>query len=290
MQVTKKSGLGGRGLSAILSSVTKKDELNAKDSNIKDLKLDCIIPGRSQPRKHIDQNSLNELASSIKSQGLIQPIVVRLVDKGVYEIIAGERRWRAAEIAGLKTIPCVIKNVDEFSAHAISLIENIQRSNLNPLEESLAYQKLINEFNLTHQQISDAVGKPRTTISNSLRLLSLSDYVKNLLKENKIDVGHCKLLGGLNSSQQKKYADLCVNNGLSVRALEKLIMTTPGKTSTQNKKTAKKKEVDIVKLENKLSDLFATKVNISHSKRGSGKITIHYHSIEEFEGLLEHFK
>lgn len=289
MQLTKKSGLGGRGLSAILSTVAKKEEqFSSSDINIKDLNIESIIPGRSQPRKVIDETPLNELADSIKSQGLIQPIVVRLVDKGVYEIIAGERRWRAANIAGLKTIPCVIKNVDEFSAHAISIIENIQRSQLNPLEESLAYQKLMNEFNLTHQQISDAVGKPRATISNSLRLLSLSEHVKKLLNEGFLDVGHCKLLAGLNSGLQKKYADITVEEQLSVRGLEKIILSSGSKNST-TKKTPKKKEIDVIKLENKLSELFAAKVSISHSKRGSGKITIHYHSVEEFDGILQHF-
>lgn len=268
----------GRGLEALFTEDVEDKEL------IKELKIIEIEPDKFQPRKKFDEEGLAELADSIKKHGIIQPIIVKKQETGFYKIIAGERRWRAAKIAGLKEIPAMIKDYNENEMLEVSLIENIQRENLNPLEESEAYNKLINEFNLTQEEISERVGKSRSAIANSLRLLNLSDDIKLLITDEKLTGGHARALLSLaDESLRKEAAEKIIKQGMSVREAEKYVK------SLHNIKTSKNKEKEIVKnpyqyLEETLSKKLCTKVKI-HSGEKRGKIEIEYYSEDELENI-----
>ena len=280
---TKKRGLG-RGLDALLSH--PKVGGHAKET--KKLPIDLLQRGKYQPRTEFDPVQLQELADSISAQGIIQPIVVRPISGNNYEILAGERRWRAAQLAGLQDVEVVINDVDDRAAIAISLIENIQRENLNILDESEALQRLINEFEMTHQQAADAVGRSRAAVSNLLRLLELGQEAKESLRAGKIEMGHGRALLALNESQQSTMVNKVVVGGLSVRATEAMVKRAL--KSGEEKKNTLVKDPDVERLEQDISEKLGAKVKISHSRKGDGKIIIQFSSLDELEGVLGHFK
>ena len=289
----------GRGLEALLSkpiadtaSVTGAD----KDT-LRNIPLELLQRGKYQPRIDMRQDTLEDLANSIKSQGVVQPIIARLLKKTDgetqrYEIVAGERRWRAAQMAGLTDIPTVVRVVPDDAAIAVALIENIQRENLNPLEEAQALDRLIKEFGLTHQEAADAVGRSRVSVSNLLRLLDLSDRVKVMLESRQIEMGHARALLAISSSEhQVEAARQIVRKRLSVRETERLVRRL---LSDQAGKTTKKAETsnnaDIRRLELEVSEKLGAKVRIDHSQKGSGKLVINYNSLDELDGILKHIK
>ena len=260
------------------------------------LPLDLLQRGKYQPRVDMREESLNELADSIKSQGLVQPILVRSIgghgpgESQRYEIIAGERRWRAAQLAGLTEIPAVIREVPDEAAVSMALIENIQREDLNPLEEARALQRLIEEFGLTHQAAAEAVGRSRAAVSNLLRLMDLADEVKELLEQRSIEMGHARALLGLNSRRQQiEVAALVAKKSLSVRDTEALVrrITNPPSTAVKDPKAA---DPDIVRLERELADKLGAKVAFQHSASGKGKLVVNYNSLDELEGILGHIQ
>jgi ParB family chromosome partitioning protein len=281
---TQKRGLG-RGLDVLLSKKSSNDENQAS----KIVAIEFLQRGKYQPRKEFDAEKLQELADSIRAQGIIQPIVVRAAGNNQYEILAGERRWRAAQIAGLKDVAVVIKDVDDRSAIAISLIENIQREDLNPLDESGALLRLIEEFDLTHQQAADAVGRSRAAVSNLLRLLELSEKVKELLREGKIEMGHGRALLALSPEQQVAAALTIAKKGLSVRAAEALVKQAL-KADDVTADQSPQPDPDVERLKSGLAEKLGAQVDIQHAASGKGKIIIHYGSLDEMEGVLKHFK
>lgn len=282
----KKRGLG-RGLDALLGDVTKSEPLSKQQHTPDTLPVEYLQRGKYQPRKDINPEKLQELAHSIKMQGIIQPIVVRELAQNRYEIIAGERRWRAAQLAGLADVPVVIKDIDDHAAMAIALIENIQREDLNPLEEAEALKRLLEEFSMTHQQIADAIGKSRTTITNLLRLIDLQPEVKELLMNKQLDLGHAKALLALDGNKQIEAAKRIAQDDLSVRAAEQLI-----KNIQQAPKLTKPKTVDndTLRLQNELTAKLGAKVIIDHKDNGTGKLVINYTSLEELDGIIEQIK
>ena len=274
----------GRGLDALLG----KDEEASGGETLKTVKLEELQPGKYQPRTRMDQASLEELARSLKSQGVMQPILARTLGKGRYEIIAGERRWRAAKIAGLREIPVVIREVPDSAALAMALIENIQRENLNPLEEATGIHRLINEFKMTHQEAAEAVGRSRAATSNLLRLLNLPQSVQALLYDGNIDMGHARALLALEGRRQEELAKRVAERGLSVRETEKLVQDI---LNPKQKKPGKlKTSRDILRFEEELSEKFGTKVEIKPGKKGAGKLVISYASHEHLDDLLSKFK
>ena len=286
----KKTGLG-RGLDALLSTASAPKEegktTTPQQDGLQHLPIDKIQRGQYQPRLHIRQEALEELADSIRAQGVVQPIVVRPVG-GKYELIAGERRWRAAQLAELQEIPAVIREIDDQAAAAMSLIENIQREDLNPLEESMALQRLINEFELTHQQVADAVGRSRTAVTNLLRLLELEEETKKLLDDGLLEMGHARALLALTGPDQVTAARHIAQKGLSVRETERYVKAF---TSKKDKpKTSRKRSPDIVRLENDLSDTLGAPVHIQYDNKGKGKIVIAYSNLDELDGILAHIK
>lgn len=284
---TKKRGLG-RGLDALLGAKPKDNNAAVEDtSNLTELDVDVIQPGKYQPRTKMDMMKLRELADSIKAQGMVQPVIVRSIGKNSYEIIAGERRWRAAQIAELSKIPVVIRDVDDRQTIAMALIENIQREDLNPLEEAIALQRLIEEFELTHQQAAEAVGRSRVAVSNLLRLLDLHKDVKKLLDDGALEMGHARALLALEKNQQLKAAHEIVSKAMSVRATEKFIKNY-GKEKVETPKPSIDK--DIQKLEQDLTEKLCSSVSIQHSKNGKGKLVINYHSVDELDGILARIK
>jgi len=270
----------GRGLDALLSGGIKESEDVLRDLNVTQLK-----PGKYQPRSHMNETLLNELAASIKSQGIMQPILVRELSSGSYEIIAGERRWRAAQLAGLTQVPVLVRKVADNVALAMALIENIQREDLNPLEEATGIQRLIDEFKMTHQAAADAVGRSRSAASNLLRLLKLPQAIQDLLSENKLDMGHARALLGLeNAVQQITAANKIAVEGLSVREAEQLVQKlTHSVKNTGNKKIADR---DILGLQERIAERLGTKVGIMHGKKGSGKLIIEYQSLDQLDDVL----
>lgn len=256
--------------------VDKKEELIHLD-------LDLLQPGKYQPRKDMSPEALEELAHSIRNQGIIQPIVVRPVSNNQYEIIAGERRWRASQLAGVEKIPCIVKAVPDDAAIAIALIENIQREDLNAMEEAIALQRLMQEFELTHQQVADVVGKSRASVSNLLRLNGLNEPVKRLLEYGDIDMGHARALLAIEGEEQTNLARLVAAKELTVRETERLINQTlnppkPVETTT--------KDQDVCRLEQQLIERLGAKVSIAHSSKGKGKIVINYQNLAELDGIL----
>lgn len=283
---TKKRGLG-RGLDALLGGDSRKTVTEQVSNGLAEIPVEWIQPGKYQPRRIIDDEALQELAASIRAQGVMQPIVLRSVGENRYEIIAGERRWRATQLAGLDKIPCVIKEVNDEAAVAMSLIENIQREDLNPMEEALALQRLIEEFDLTHQQVAEAVGKSRAAVSNFLRLINLAPEVTQMLVHGDIEMGHARALLSLTNDQQGKLAREIASSGLNVRQAEALVrkLTSGEKPVSQ----AKKVDSDTKQLENRLSSNLGQPVEIKHTIKGRGKLVIKYNSLDELDGVLSRF-
>jgi ParB family chromosome partitioning protein len=277
----------GRGLDALLSSDAGKPE---PESAIAEVPVEQILRGRYQPRRHFSEESLQELAASIRAQGLMQPVVVRSRPQGGYELIAGERRWRAAQLAGLERIPVVIKEVTDERASAMALIENIQREDLNPLEEAMALQRLKEEFELTQQQVADALGKSRVAVTNLLRLLSLAPPVREMLERGDIEMGHARALLTLDAADQTRYANEISNRQLTVRQAEALVRQhqTRRERPADNARAPEQKDADTRRLEQELSERVGAPVNISHGTGGKGQLVIRYSSLDELEGILTH--
>jgi ParB family chromosome partitioning protein len=284
----KKRGLG-RGLDALLGG--GDDEAPATtldaDGELRTLVVHAIQPGKYQPRHAMDPERLDELAASIKAQGVIQPVVVREIAKDRYELIAGERRWRAAQKAGLTEIPALVKVVPDQAVVAMALIENIQRENLSPLEEAQALSRLIQEFHLTHQETAEAVGRSRAAVSNLLRLLELPAEIKRLLDERKLDMGHARALAALPEDRATLLALQAAEHGWSVRELEEAARRAEMKPKGKAKAAAGARDPNIASLERDLAEKLATRVSIAHAKNGRGKLVIHYHSVDELDGILE---
>lgn len=288
---SKRRGLG-KGLDALLSTAPSKvakapadsaTQLEPTDGMLTELAIDQLVPGKYQPRKDMSSQALEELASSIKAQGIIQPIVVRKVGEQSFEIIAGERRWRAAKQAELSTVPCLVKEVADEAAIAIALIENIQREDLNAMEEAIALQRLLNEFDLTHQEVADAVGKSRTTVSNLLRLNSLNEDVKKLLEYGDIEMGHARALLSLEGEIQSETGKLVAAKELTVRETETLVKKV--QTGEQPKKEPLK-DPETELLIKQLSEQLGAKVAITHNAKGKGKMVISYTSLDELDSII----
>ncbi len=280
MATKQHKGLG-RGLDALLSG--SKSE---KDDVLRDLNVTLLKPGKYQPRSQMDESSLNDLASSIKAQGIMQPILVRQLADSSYEIIAGERRWRAAQIAGLTHVPVLVRSVPDNAALAMALIENIQRENLNPLEEAVGIQRLIDEFKMTHQVAADAVGRSRSAASNLLRLLKLPQIVQAMLMEGKLDMGHARALLPLESAQQILLANKIVLDGLSVREAEQLVQAQDSAEARALRKAKPKASNDTLRLQEEISAVLGTKVEIKSGSKGAGKLVISYGDHDQLDGLL----
>ncbi|HAN69686.1 MULTISPECIES: ParB/RepB/Spo0J family partition protein [Haliea] len=294
----RKRGLG-RGLDALLGAGTQPRELpegdvSAADGDtpqqvLKDLPVDLIQRGKYQPRRDIDPESLQELADSIRAQGIMQPIVVRPVAERKYEIIAGERRWRAAQLAGLDHVPAVVRDVSDEAAIAMALIENIQREDLNPIEEAIALQRLQQEFQLTQQEVADAVGKSRSTVTNLLRLMSLQSDVRLLLERGDLEMGHARALLGIEGTAQSQAARTVVGKGLSVRQTEALVR---GLLARQDQPAEEPPRMDpnIRQLQDDLSQKIGARVQIQHGAKGKGKLVLTYNSLDELDGILSHIR
>jgi ParB family chromosome partitioning protein len=285
MSAAKKRGLG-RGLDALLGGGdTGTASVIEQEGELRSLPIQYIQPGKYQPRRHWNDEALDELAASIKAQGLIQPIVVRAIGKNSYELIAGERRWRAAQRAQLSEIPALVKDVPEVAVPAMALIENIQRQDLTPLEEADAVKRLIDDFDLTHQQAADAVGRSRAAVSNMLRLIDLPASIKRLLDDGKLEMGHARCLLTLPERDAEALALEAARHNWSVRELEDA--ARKAQTAPKGKaKSAPARDPNIDALERELAERFATKVELAHGRGGRGKVVIHYHSNDELEGIL----
>ena len=284
MAPPKLKGLG-RGLDALLAANNDGDRT---EGELQTLPAAELQPGKYQPRTRMDPGSLEELAASIKSQGVMQPILVRpigaMFDAKRYEIIAGERRWRAAQLAGLNEVPCLVREIPDEAALAMSLIENIQREDLNPLEEAAGIQRLIDEFSMTHQQAADAVGRSRPAASNLLRLLQLAPPVQELLMAGDIDMGHARALLPLDGSAQVGLANLIAARGLSVREAERLVHQA---LNPKSKQPAPTPDRDILRLEEEIADQLGATVKIKANNKGVGAVTIHFGSLDQLDGLLD---
>ncbi|HEY9035826.1 MAG TPA: ParB/RepB/Spo0J family partition protein [Pseudomonadales bacterium] len=289
---TKKRGLG-KGLDALIGRSTAKASAPAAtpeptDGALRELPIDLLQRGRYQPRRDMKPEALEELANSIRAQGVMQPIVVRPIPGDRFEIIAGERRWRASQMAGLEKVPALIRDVPDEAAIAMALIENIQREDLNAMEEAQALKRLQDEFGLTHQQVADAVGKSRATVSNLLRLLALNDDVQKLLDHGDLEMGHARALLSLEGRAQSEAARQVVSKGLSVRQTEALVRNQgvakpakPAKSGTS---------ADIRRLEEDLSEKVGVPVSVQHSASGKGKLVLSYNNLDELDGILSHIK
>jgi len=278
----------GRGLGSLIGSIDEVTHVSEQDraSGLSEIDIDRIQRGKYQPRQNFDQQSLQELADSIRSQGIVQPIVVR-PEGDHFELVAGERRWRAAQIAGLQKIPAVVRDLDGKSAAAIALIENLQREDLNPIEQAQALMRLIDEFDLTHQQVADSVGRSRASVSNLLRLLDLADPVKDLVNRGLLDMGHARALLGLIRHDQIEVANIVVNRGFSVRETEALVKQVL-KGGPDKKAVTEKSDPDIRRLETQISEKLGAAVKIKSGKQGSGQLVVSFHNSDELEGILEH--
>lgn len=302
----KKRGLG-RGLDALLGGINREPSAPVavvaqgasegasetgqsvpEQGELRRIAVDLLQPGKYQPRHNMHAESLEDLASSIKAQGVVQPIVVRSIGGGRYEIIAGERRWRAAQMAQLHEIPAVVREVPDEAAIAMALIENIQREDLNPLEEAGALQRLIDEFAMTHQQVAEAVGRSRTAVTNLLRLLALNPDVKQMVDQGELEMGHARALLALQGAPQSAAAKEVVQKGLSVRETEKLIqrLQAPAPAAA----VALKMDPNIQHFETHLAEMLGAKVTIQHGDKGQGKLMIHYNTLDELEGILGHIR
>lgn len=288
----KKRGLG-RGLEMLLSQTGAEvatDSMKIEKEGVKEVSIEKLTAGKYQPRRYFDQDALEALASSIKAQGIIQPIVVRSVKgQDQFEILAGERRWRASQLAGLKTVPVIFKEMTDQEALAVALIENIQRENLNPVETAIALKRLIEEFELTHQEAGDVIGKSRSSITNTLRLLELDEVVQTYLAEMKLDMGHARSLLALPKPKQIEVANRVVNEQLTVRETEQIVKAMMAGTKPAPKK-AVKKDQDVVNLERALSEFLGAVTEIKNKKAGKGEVVIRYNSLEELDGILGKIK
>jgi len=299
--MAKKRGLG-KGLEALLGSgasqikeaateavVVTGGSSSDSDSGFQHLAIDVIQQGRYQPRTNFKPEALQELADSIKAQGVVQPIVVRPLQEtpGRYELVAGERRWRASQLAGLHDIPAIIRDISDQEAMAVALIENIQRQELNPVEEAKALVRLVEEFGLTHQEAADAVGRSRASVSNLLRLLTLETDVRHMLEDGQIEMGHARAILGLESAKQLQAAKEVAKKGLSVRETEQLVRRL-SKPETEKKKASL--DPDTRRLQESISEKLGAKVVFQHGNNGKGKMLIHYNSIDELDGILDHIK
>lgn len=283
--ITKKPQRLGRGLDALLSAYdtpVEKDEL-------RQIPIDQLQRGKYQPRTHMNPEALEDLAASIRAQGVVQPIVVRLLAAGNYEIVAGERRWRAAQLAGLEAVPAVVRKIPDEAAIAIALIENIQRENLNPVEEANAFTRLIDEFHMTHQQVAEAVGRSRAAVTNLLRLLTLNSDVRELLENGKMDMGHARALLALEGKHQNDAAHQVVHRGLSVRETENLVrrlLVNPA----GHKSSGGRMDPDTRALAQRLSEKLGAKVRFRHHAKGKGQLIIEYNTLDELDGILAHIR
>lgn len=296
MMPAKKRGLG-RGLDALLSDVsslatdiqsTLTTESSLKESALKNLAIECLRPSKYQPRHDIQPEALEELAASIRQQGIMQPVVVRALTGGDYEIIAGERRWRAAQLAGLEFIPALVREANDKDVIALALIENLQREDLNPLEEAIALQRLQKEFELTQQQVADAVGKSRSSVTNLLRLLQLHKDVQRMLEHGDLEMGHARALLSLPEAKQLIAARQVVAKAMSVRQTEVLVKKE--QEPPLEKKAKPVVDPNIAKLEERLQASLGANVKIQHSAQGKGKLEIHYTSLTELDGILRHLR
>lgn len=281
---TKRKALG-RGLGALFENSNLD---NDDQESLRQIPIDQLERGRYQPRFTINKGSLKELADSITAQGVVQPIVVRQMNNGKYEIVAGERRWRAAQLAGLETIPSIVRNIPDDAAMAIALIENIQREDLNPMEEAMAMQRLMQEFEMTHQQVAERVGRSRAAVSNYLRLLTLGEEVRKLLETGKLDMGHARALLSLSGAEQLRMGRKVAEGGLTVRQTESLVRKMLDRPAPKKKRRSN--NTDIRNLEQKLSDKLGAKVRIQSGKRGKGKLIIEYNSNDELDGILKRIR
>ncbi|QFU77676.1 ParB/RepB/Spo0J family partition protein [Halioglobus maricola] len=290
----------GRGLDALLGAAAQQQpavqsgeagvaDAPTLDKTLKELPVDLIQRGKYQPRRDMEPESLQELADSIKAQGVMQPIVVRPISDKKFEIIAGERRWRATQLAGLDTIPVVIREVPDEAAIAMALIENIQREDLNPIEEAIALQRLQQEFELTQQEVADAVGKSRSTVTNLLRLMSLQEDVRRLVEHGDLEMGHARALLALDGGDQSHAAGQVVGKGMSVRQTEALVRSMLA-VKEQPAAVPKGLDPNIRHLQDDLSQRLGTKVQIQHSAKGKGKLVLSYSSLDELDGILAHIK
>ena len=287
--MTKKKKRLGRGLDALLSSSDTSSGKGSGDSlsTPNSLPIEVMQPGQYQPRTNMDPESLQELASSIQAQGIIQPILVRPIATDKYEIIAGERRWRAAQIAQLDEVPVLVRHIADEATLAVALIENIQRENLNPVEEAVGLKRLADEFGLTHEEMARSVGRSRTAVTNLLRLLNLSHGAKQLLEHGKIEMGHARALLGLPTEQQDWVAGEVYSKRLNVRQTEELVRKYAGNKKETNK--SKTKSSDIRELEDRLSETLGTKVLVE-DKKGKGKLIIEYKNLDVLDGIIAHIK
>lgn len=293
MSIKKGQSRLGRGLDALLATSQAKSmsvgdvTVDNQQSELRKIPIEQLVPGKYQPRKDMSPEALEELASSIRAQGVIQPIVVRTLVQDSYEIIAGERRWRAAQLAQLDVVPCIVKEVADEAAVAIALIENIQREDLNAMEEAQALLRLMNEFSLTHAEVADAVGKSRTTVTNLLRLNHLNDDVKLLLEHGDIEMGHARALLGLEGEPQSDAAKVVSGKGLTVRDTEKLVRQLLEPKPPVSKPTP---DPDVERLITRLSETLGAAVAIQHDKRGKGKLVINFATLDQLDGILSRIK
>ena len=290
----------GKGLSALLSSGSASSMSNllseravdrgsvlGEEERLRNIPIDLIQRGKYQPRVEMNEAALEDLAASIKAQGVMQPIVIRPIAAQKYEIIAGERRWRASQMAGLSSIPAVVKQVSDEAAIAMSLIENIQRENLNPIEEAMALKRLQDEFELTQQEVASAVGKSRATVTNLMRLIGLHIDVQKMLQVGKLEMGHARALLTLSDTKQVEFAKLVANKGLSVRQTESLVRNVNTGSELDRKKSI---DPNIKKLEEDLGEKLGAKVIIQHTEKGKGRLVINYNSLDELDGILVHLE
>jgi len=280
-------GLNDLGLNELLSDINTPQPSPAQ-GELRRLPVDFLQPGKYQPRRDIDYEALEELATSVRSQGILQPLVVRrLEQQGRYEIIAGERRWRAAQLAELSEVPVIVRDISDQAAMAIGLIENIQREDLNALEQATAFHRLMENFQMTHEQVAEAVGKNRATVSNLMRLLNLTDEVKTLLQNGDLEMGHGRALLALSESQQLHAAQVIIEKGLSVREAEHLIRRLQSESATSETKPAKQMPADILQWQQTLADKLKAKVKIQHQASGKGKLVIPYRDAEHLKEILD---
>jgi ParB family chromosome partitioning protein len=290
--MTKEKRLG-RGLSALFENELEENNLNEdviSGETIQEISIDKLISGKFQPRKSFNSESIKELSDSIIEQGLMQPIIVRKADKNLFEIIAGERRWRAAQLAKLKTMPAIVRDINDRSASIIALIENMQREDLTALEEAEGIQKMINEFGMTHEAAADAVGKSRSTVTNLLRLLLLSDFVKEKLNAKEIDMGHARALVSLAPDQQNMICQKIIQENLSVRKVEDLINDNLNGKKTKKTLDQKESNKDLKNLEKELSEKLGYTVTIDDKVNNSGQIKIKYRNLDELDILLKNLQ
>ena len=294
--MTRKRGLG-RGLDALLGSMSDIPVRQgmapvaageAGDGSLRSVPVERIRRGRHQPRRIVDESALEELAHSVRSRGIVQPIVVRPTGNGGFEIVAGERRWRAAQMAGLHEVPVVVRECSDSEAAAVALIENIQREDLNPIEEAEGYRTLADEFGLTHQELADTVGRSRSSVSNTLRLLELNRDVRALVEQGELDMGHARALLALSGAEQSETAAEVVRRGLSARETEKLVRSKAKGDAAAGGPRAR--DPDVVRLESELADRLGAKVRIDHKAKGRGSVTIHYSSLEALDGILQRIR